>query len=53
MWMVAGVTVLDLVAAQMLTARHARGQNGWRDYSDRSGFPRGVENARQLRRERA
>lgn len=48
-WMVAGVTLLDVVAAQMVAARHARREGEWRDYSDRSGFPRGVASARQVR----
>jgi hypothetical protein len=40
---VTGVTLLDLACAQGLTSRHGRGPSAIRDYSDRSGFPRGVE----------
>src|SRR5687768_12878841 len=44
---VAGITVVDLVTASNLTRMTSenRGETG-RDYSDRSGFPRGVEAAR-------
>ncbi len=47
--LVFGVTLLDIVAAQTATTRHARSRDGWRDYGDRSGFPRGVEDARRAR----
>lgn len=49
LFFVAGVTLLDVAVAQMATARHARPRGGWRDYGDRSGFPRGVEDARRNR----
>ena len=44
--MLAGVATLDIVSAQVTTARHARGRAAPRDYSNRSGFPRGLANAR-------
>jgi|SRR4051794_15078612 len=43
---VVGVTMLDVMTAKGNTARHSRGTDAPRDYSDRSGFPRGVEHAR-------
>lgn len=43
--MVIGIAALDLLAARSVTARHRRG-NGWRDYRDRSGFPKGLRTAR-------
>jgi len=46
MAMVAGVALLDYVTAQEATTRHARGNGVRRLYHDRSGFPRGLENAR-------
>ncbi len=44
---VAGITAVDILTAASLTAEQSerRGDTG-RDYSDRSGFPRGVEAAR-------
>jgi hypothetical protein len=44
---VAGITLVDLFTAMSLTAEQSerRGDTG-RDYSDRSGFPRGVAAAR-------
>ena len=44
--MLAGVMLVDLVAAQSVAAVHARKTNGRRSYRDRSGFPQGVEAAR-------
>jgi hypothetical protein len=55
-----GVLLIDLLAAKAVSARHARdraaspphgrdrvaGPDGRRDFSDRSGFPHGVESAR-------
>jgi hypothetical protein len=35
---VAGITLLDVITAEGLTARHRRGQNSYRDYSDRPGL---------------
>ncbi|MDB5396595.1 MAG: hypothetical protein JWM91_4101 [Rhodospirillales bacterium] len=46
MAMVLGVTLLDFVAAQGFSARHRRTPGDGRSYSDRSGFPQGVESAR-------
>jgi hypothetical protein len=49
---VAGVAILDLVTAQALTARKSRAPAApVRDYSDRSGFPGGLEQARGAARE--
>ena len=42
----AGVTLVDLVAAKSVTAVHARSPNPRRNYRDRSGFPQGVQAAR-------
>jgi len=44
--MVAGVTLLDLVAAQGTTARHSARVGERRLYRDRSGFPKGLQAAR-------
>jgi hypothetical protein len=44
--LLAGVAILDLVAAQGVTTRHAEGRGNRRSYRDRTGFPRGVEAAR-------
>ena len=43
--MVIGIAALDLLAAKSVSARHRRG-DGWRDYRDRSGFPKGLRTAR-------
>jgi hypothetical protein len=43
---VASVTLLDLATAQGLTARHSPKRGEKRDYSDRSGFPKGLAAAR-------
>lgn len=49
--MVAGITLLDLVAYSGVKAAHRRDPNGAdRDYSDRSGLPRGAEASRGLAR---
>src|SRR3954470_17745489 len=44
---VAGITAVDILTAASLTTEHSerKGETG-RDYSDRSGFPRGVAAAR-------
>ena len=47
---VVGVTLLDVIAAKATSARHSRGRGEPRDYSERSGFPRGVQSARGLAR---
>jgi hypothetical protein len=41
---VLGVTLVDVLAARAVSAQHRRG--ALRDYRDRSGFPRGLEQAR-------
>ena len=46
--MLAGVTVLDIVAAQGTATRHSRSRDQWRDYRDRSGFPQGIAKAREI-----
>lgn len=43
---VVGVTALDLLVASTLTRQRSRSRGETRDYSDRSGFPGGVANAR-------
>ena len=45
---VATVTALDVLAAQQLQAIARRQQHPTRDYSHRSGFPRGLEASRGL-----
>lgn len=50
---VAGVTLLDIVGAEGLTVRHARGDEQPRDYSDRSGFPKSPDQMRGAAREAA
>lgn len=47
---VLGVTLLDIVCHQGLRARHQRPRVGGRDYSDRSGLPKGIEASRGLAR---
>lgn len=47
MALISGVAALDLVAAQGTRTKHARKRSDARDYSDRSGFPRGLTAARQ------
>jgi len=45
--MVIGITLLDIVAAGSVTARHTRlGEGKRRSYRNRSGFPRGVQASR-------
>ncbi|RBP13867.1 hypothetical protein DFR50_111129 [Roseiarcus fermentans] len=44
--LVAGVALIDVVAAGSATAVHARAPNRRRNYRDRSGFPQGVAAAR-------
>ncbi|MBB6180706.1 hypothetical protein [Pseudorhizobium flavum] len=45
--MVAGVTLLDVAAALGTRQQSRRDEDDIRDYSDRSGFPNGVEAARR------
>jgi hypothetical protein len=49
--MVAGVTLLDIVAAGASTARHTSHRGQARSYGDRSGFPQGVEASRGVARQ--
>lgn len=48
--MLAGVALIDLVAAQAVTARHSR-RPVERSYRDRIGFPKGAEAARGAARD--
>jgi hypothetical protein len=50
---VVGITVLDIMAAQAVTARHSRAGTSPRRYRDRPGFPQGADRARGVARERA
>jgi hypothetical protein len=43
--MVLLIMLLDIFAAQAITARHSRSRGRHRLYHDRSGFPRGVKAA--------
>lgn len=43
---VVGVTLVDVLVAGTLTRQRSRSRGETRDYSDRSGFPAGVEKAR-------
>jgi hypothetical protein len=47
----AGVALIDLVAAQAVTVRHNRKPGELRSYRDRTGFPKGVEAARRASRD--
>ena len=44
--MLAGVAVIDLLAAQAVTTTHSRPSRPPRSYRDRSGYPQGLEAAR-------
>lgn len=48
--LVVGITLLDLVAYAGVKAAHKREPGSDRDYSDRSGFPRGAQASRGLAR---
>jgi hypothetical protein len=48
---VAGITLLDLAAAQGVTSRHRRTPSDRLRYRDRSGFPQGVRRARGAARQ--
>jgi hypothetical protein len=51
MALVAGITLLDLAAYAGVKAAHRRNPDGAdRDYSDRSGLPRGAQASRGLAR---
>lgn len=47
---VVGITLLDLIALSGVKAVHSRERGSERDYSDRSGLPRGHEASRGLAR---
>jgi hypothetical protein len=47
MTVVGGIAALDLLAARGVQTKHARQRSDARDYSDRSGFPRGLAAAKQ------
>jgi hypothetical protein len=49
--MVLAVTMLDLMTAQAVAERHGRRLEGARRYADRSGFTKGLENARGAARD--
>jgi hypothetical protein len=44
--LVAGVTALDIIAAQSVSTRHRRKRGSVRSYADRTGFPSGLESAK-------
>ena len=44
--MVVGITLLDLIGAQVTTVRHKENRGQRRLYHDRSGFPQGLKVAR-------
>ncbi|MBB4615981.1 hypothetical protein [Sphingomonas abaci] len=48
--LVAGITLLDVAAFKGVKAAHAREPGADRDYSDRSGLPRGAQASRGLAR---
>jgi hypothetical protein len=48
--LVAGITVMDVIAYAGVKATHRRGPSPRRDYSDRSGLPRGAHASRGLAR---
>jgi hypothetical protein len=50
---VAGVTLLDLLAVGATTGRHMRHRGEIRDFGDRSGFPKGILASRGLARDKA
>jgi hypothetical protein len=49
--MLLGVTALDILGAQGVSARHSRQRGRARSYADRSGFPQGAERARGAARQ--
>lgn len=51
--MVAGVTLLDMLAVGSTTGRHTRHRGDIRDFGERSGFPKGISASRGLAREKA
>jgi hypothetical protein len=49
--MVAGITLLDVLAAQGVTSRHSRNSGDRNIYRDRTGFPGGLATARGAAKE--
>jgi hypothetical protein len=49
--MVLGVTLLDIVGAKGIKANQTRSERPRRTYRDRSGYPKGLENARGAARD--
>jgi hypothetical protein len=49
--LLAGVAVIDLLAAQAVTAKHSRGAGSPRSYRDRTGYPQGLDAARRAARQ--
>jgi hypothetical protein len=49
--MVAGITLLDIMAAQGTTSGHSRTSGDRNIYRGRSGFPKGIETARGVAKE--
>jgi hypothetical protein len=49
--MIVGITMLDIIAFKGVRAVHRRGPGSGRDYSDRSGLPRGAQASRGLARQ--
>lgn len=50
---VVGITILDIVVTQALLSTHKRSRGAARDYSDRSGFPKGIAAAKGIAARRA
>ncbi len=46
--MVGGITLLDIVTAKEVSARHAPGTGSRRSYDDRSGYPKGIAASRGI-----
>jgi hypothetical protein len=49
--MLLGITLVDIIGAQGVSMRHSRRRGTQRRYTDRSGFPQGVEKARGAARD--
>lgn len=49
--MLLGITLIDVVGAQAVTARHSRDVGRRRSYRDRTGFPQGLQSARGAARD--
>ncbi|OLP57828.1 hypothetical protein BJF93_13325 [Xaviernesmea oryzae] len=50
--MVVGITLVDVMVAKALASERARPSGRGRDYGDRSGFPKGIEAARNVSRDK-